>query len=502
MPRSWGLPRVAVALAIAFAASGGAAACKSSGVALSVDLRTDYLAGREFGSVVTEVTPEGGSAQQSALPVQAPGPDFLEGSRIADFADLAEGALSVKVRIVSPTGATLVERLARVSVHGDYALTVVVSRSCAGVECPVPDGDPKLSTCDRGQCVSPDCTPQNTGACGSAQCAYDADCHAKVDCIAGRCIAGTCLFVPDDAKCGGTVCDAKTGCGLFPTCSPTSTTEVSCADGVDDDCDGLVDCEDTDCSGKPCGDGCTEGGVCSGSVCTGGKPRSCDDGNPCTDDACVAKGGGCSHTPNTASCDDGVFCNGADTCAGGTCSVHAGNPCTKPCDEAGKKCAGCAVDADCGPVTYGTTSCPWPNVCATSVTGSRAVHTPKCVSGSCTVVDSTQSQTCTRSVSNGLSCGSNSYCCSGSCVAKNDPNHCSSCGVKCGSGSSCGSIGGGNYSCTCSSNAQCVTAGFGSGATCWSPSGQMYCNCQCTTAGCCSGGGSCSKPSGINYCHY
>ncbi len=495
--------RAALALTVALAAAlpvSGVSACRSGGVALSVDLRTDYLAGREFASVVTEVVPDGASAQSADLAVTAPGPDFVDGARVADFSDLAAGAFQVKVRIVSPTGATLVERLARVTARSDYALTVVVSRSCAGLVCPEPLGDPLLATCDRGQCVSPDCGPQNPAACATAQCAFDADCRAKVDCVAGRCVSGTCLFLPDDAKCAGATCDPKIGCATFPICTPTATREQSCSDGNDDDCDGLVDCQDTDCAAQPCGDACTAGGTCVGAACTGGSPKSCDDGNPCTDDACALPGG-CTHTNNAAACDDGLFCDGADTCVGGACTAHAGNPCTKPCDEAAKKCASCSADADCGPVTYTQWSCAYANVCATAGPGTRTASTPKCVSGSCTVVKSTQSQTCTRAVANGTTCGTNDYCCSGACVARNDPNHCSACGVKCSTGS-CGSIGGGQYSCTCSSNAACVGDGFGAGATCWAPSGQTYCNCQCTTAGCCGGGAACDKPSGINYCTY
>ncbi len=44
----------------------------------------------------------------------------------------------------------------------------------------------------------------------------------------------------------------------------------------------------------------------------------CDDGNPCTDDACIASN--CQNTNNTAACDDGVFCNGNDVCNAGACA--------------------------------------------------------------------------------------------------------------------------------------------------------------------------------------
>jgi hypothetical protein len=56
-------------------------------------------------------------------------------------------------------------------------------------------------------------------------------------------------------------------------CEPELTREARCADGVDDDCDGYVDCLDPDCEAQRCGDGrscragaclaCTEGELCA-----------------------------------------------------------------------------------------------------------------------------------------------------------------------------------------------------------------------------------------------
>jgi hypothetical protein len=73
---------------------------------------------------------------------------------------------------------------------------------------------------------------------------------------------------------GGVAALALAGCGAHnvvgdvrpppgPTCTPVATSETTCSGGVDDDCDGYVDCLDTDCDGQPCGDGLT----CSGGAC-------------------------------------------------------------------------------------------------------------------------------------------------------------------------------------------------------------------------------------------
>ena len=66
----------------------------------------------------------------------------------------------------------------------------------------------------------------------------------------------------------------------------------------------------------------------------------CDDGNVCTNDACV--GNVCQYTNNSSPCSDGLYCNGTDTCRAGTCSQHTGNPCPgtecNTCQEATDSC--------------------------------------------------------------------------------------------------------------------------------------------------------------------
>jgi hypothetical protein len=48
-----------------------------------------------------------------------------------------------------------------------------------------------------------------------------------------------------------------------PTCTLVAASESVCSGGSDEDCDGFVDCLDTDCDGQPCGDGLT----CTGGAC-------------------------------------------------------------------------------------------------------------------------------------------------------------------------------------------------------------------------------------------
>ena len=78
---------------------------------------------------------------------------------------------------------------------------------------------------------------------------------------------------------------------------------------------------------------------------TGCQTPDCNDGNPCTNDACV--NGTCTHTP--VACDTGLLCSAkvCDPLLGCVfdheCFRSNGNPCPDPatCDEATNTCGGC-----------------------------------------------------------------------------------------------------------------------------------------------------------------
>jgi hypothetical protein len=56
------------------------------------------------------------------------------------------------------------------------------------------------------------------------------------------------------------------------SCTPTESNEVSCNDGLDNDCDGDVDNSDTDCQGGSCtpfGGACTTDSECCSNKCKG-----------------------------------------------------------------------------------------------------------------------------------------------------------------------------------------------------------------------------------------
>ncbi len=136
-------------------------------------------------------------------------------------------------------------------------------------------------------------------------------------------------------------------------------------------------------------------------------PADCDDGEPCTDDACEPTG--CVHRNNTAPCDDGILCNGGDSCGAGSCSVHDGvDPCTAPlrCDAAMDRCLGCTDASQCpDPIeAFGACTFPPGELCVEEGTRTRTVTTFSCESSVCVPSERTESERCTRET-DGLSCG-------------------------------------------------------------------------------------------------
>jgi hypothetical protein len=60
------------------------------------------------------------------------------------------------------------------------------------------------------------------------------------------------------------------------SCSVTEDPELSCNDGVDNDCDGVIDGADSDCSSgggdAGVGDACREDFDCASGICSRGRP--------------------------------------------------------------------------------------------------------------------------------------------------------------------------------------------------------------------------------------
>ncbi len=211
--------------------------------------------------------------------------------------------------------------------------------------------------CDDGNpCTDDGCVPA-TGECASTNddtngCSLSGSCAV---CAAGACVPGTpscddgigctvdscdgatgqCVHTPDDASCrNGDYCDVSYCSEIFGGC-------VTQARGAAEPC--RVGCSPGRCFSTTCGIvffyNCNYPANCGLQTCdqnTGlcvDHPDACDDGLPCTVDACQSFNGfgNCTHT--APQCDDSDGCT-VDSCAASGACTHTplgcydGNPCT------------------------------------------------------------------------------------------------------------------------------------------------------------------------------
>jgi hypothetical protein len=264
---------------------------------------------------------------------------------------------------------------------------------------PVPCSDPGQPCDDGDPCTRNDlCTD---GVCTGKPlvCLDDLPCTEE-RCHDGQCVfpirAGACLI---DGACFGLLeaAPGSTGCTV---CDPSqSPLQWTVRDGQP--CGGSAeDCTLAHCQGKECRPdwpgGCDDGDPCTldacdpalGCVHTPGA-LDCDDGLDCTVDSGDPLACTCVHTPDHAACDDGLDCT-ADACAPVIGCSH--NPVPAACDD-GNPCT-----ADTCDVAEGCTHSPQPGPCDDG--------------DACTVADE-----CSGGVCAGVGCeASGLVCAGGKCV--------------------------------------------------------------------------------------
>lgn len=197
------------------------ASCSEEEAELSVDLKTDFLAGVEFTEIRAEVRDATDVEERvlgSVLTRAQRGVDFIRGRRVAQFAGATSGARRVFVTLIDPGGRGFITRTTLLETSGSYALTVVITRDCRDVVCPASGDPPTHTTCSGGRCVDPRCRPGSVDeTCGVPECSGDTQCLPRVACAEGVCASGSCLFRGRvDGCASGEVCDPEDGCVPLP----------------------------------------------------------------------------------------------------------------------------------------------------------------------------------------------------------------------------------------------------------------------------------------------
>ena len=289
---------------------------------------------------------------------------------VASGTDIAAGQDIATTPDTAPVGSDTAQT-------GDGGPDVTAAPPCA-----------KNSDCASGYCKTETGTCADT--CDPAKPCDDSDACSDQDvCKDGKC-QGTPKSCDDQNACTTDTCDKKTGCGhanVDGKCDDASacTTDDACKDGKCDgkaaDCDDKNPCTDDTCdkakgcahanNSGPCddGNGCTLGDLCGGGACGGGKPKTCDDSNPCTKDGCDAVSGACAATSADVGCDDSNSCTENDQCADSSCKGAA-----VVCDDKNA----CTTDK-CDPKT----GCSYLDNNGLCDDGNACTDFDKCLTGKC-----------------------------------------------------------------------------------------------------------------------
>ena len=197
-------------------------------------------------------------------------------------------------------------------------------------------------TCSSGKCIQ-DCTQ----VCKDKECGEYLGCDCGVDhcssldnVAVGFCVGGLCAT--PECKPGYKDCNAISSDGCEFVVKPEE------CDGLDNDCDGLVDNEAPRVIGKVCKNGeCLVPSDCDlDSICCtpdGSFVPFGENGNGCTSDCKYCNGSGsCKNEPNGKPCS--IM---GDTCQDGWCVEQCEPNCQEKCPGASNGCGGTCSNNDC-----------------------------------------------------------------------------------------------------------------------------------------------------------
>jgi hypothetical protein len=333
-------PSIWLATLLALPAAGLVlAGCPGEGGSSQVQLQVEasprtVVADGENSVVITVTGTSGGSPASGTVALTTNRGRFSNGNQALQQ-ELSGGSLQVTLITCDSLEDEDCAGIARVQADmGASFATANITFEAIVVEL---DCDPEfqpVDTCENvGQCVGLSCGPHGvtcdaSGACscpsgvtdeslapvavGTYACGdgIDHDCDGFVDCADTDCAGEPCGAHGMICDAGSCVCehgyvneaDAQADLGAG---------EYACGDGVDWDCDGLVDCQDEDCDGQACG----------------------ANGRICVENACICPGGVTNESladvgPDAYACGDGIDhdCDGFVDCADSDCH-------TLPCGD-------------------------------------------------------------------------------------------------------------------------------------------------------------------------
>jgi hypothetical protein len=235
---------------------------------------------------------------------------------------------------------------------------------------------------------------QATGTCAAGT---PPSCSDGIACTVDVCNTTTdqCEHTPNNGACSnGLFCDGDEVCDAALGCKPGAP--PNCDDGIACTVDACDEAADT-CTHTANNAACSDGLFCNGAEtchptngCQPGTPPNCNDGVPCTVDACDEAADTCTHTPANSLCSDGLFCNGVETCnpalgcqTGTPPNCNDGIGCTVDvCDEANDRCEHPPDDSLCndGQFCNGVETCD-------PLLGCKAGTPPNCSDGVMCTVD-------------------------------------------------------------------------------------------------------------------
>jgi lysophospholipase L1-like esterase len=141
------------------------------------------------------------------------------------------------------------------------------------------------------------------------------------------------------AVCGNDICDFGEECNCMEDCGTPPANESVCDDGVDEDCDGYIDCDDVDCDGNAvcltCGDATCDSDLGEDQCncpedcgtppeteanCTDGVDEDCDNYTDCDDPDCSGDLACLNCLPKGAACTDNAECCSFKCLPAGKCA--------------------------------------------------------------------------------------------------------------------------------------------------------------------------------------